>query len=165
MKKLIVLLVLVFASLTSFSQYSWDGDILTMQVKNGYNNTQYISFMVFDKDSILMTPQYKQWLMMRSSDAEYMEENGEKNVFYLFLKDILAMGLECIQDQIDNPVTVQFDIEEGDVFVYTKDGITDIVVSYYVKYKNAYDRYEYKHVYSTVYMDGDAATHRCSIIN
>ena len=163
MKKLIVLLVLVVASLTSFSQYSWDNDILTMTVLNGYNNPQYISFMVYDKDSIRMTPQYKLWLQDRSSDAEYVEVNGDKDVYYLFLKDILAMGLECIQDQIDNPITVQFDTQEGSVFLYTKDGVIDIVVSYYVKYKNAYDKYEYKHVFSAVYMDGDEAMHNCTI--
>ena len=163
MKKLIVLLVLVFASLTSFSQYSWNSDILTMRVLNGYSNPQYISFMVYDKDSITKTLQYKLWLRDRSSDAEYVEENGDKNVYYLFLKDILAMGLECIQDQIDNPITVQFDTQEGAVFLYTKDGVTDIVVSYFVKYKNVYDKYEYKHVFSAVYMDGDEAIHNCSI--
>ena len=163
MKKLIVLLVLVVASLTSFSQYSWDNDILTMRVLNGYNKPQNISFMVYDKDSIRMTPQYKLWLQDRSSDAEYVDENGDKDVYYLFLKDILAMGLECIQDQIDNPITVQFDTQEGSVFLYTKDGVIDIVVSYYVKYKNAYDKYEYKHVFSAVYMDGDEAMHNCTI--
>lgn len=52
MKKLIVLLVLVVASLTSFSQYSWNDDILTMTVFNGYNKPQNISFMVYYKDSI-----------------------------------------------------------------------------------------------------------------
>jgi len=163
MKKIIVLLVLVVASLTSFSQYSWDGDILTMRVYNGYTKPQDISFMVYDKDSITKTLQYKLWLRDRSSDAEYVEENGDKDVYYLFLKDILAMGLECIQDQIDNPITVQFDTQEGAVFISTKDGISDIVISYFVKYKNAYDRYEYKHVFSAVYMDGDEAMHNCII--
>jgi hypothetical protein len=160
MKKLLVVLLLAITC-SSFSQYTWKENVLNMSATNGYGIKQDISILVYDYDSILLTKQYKLWLADRSLDKEYTTKYTEYDVVYLLLVDIFEISMECVQSKIDNPVTVKYDDQQGVMFLYTEDGVTDIVVCYFIKYRDYSDNIVYRTVYSTIYIEGDVVSHSC----